>query len=51
MFSSFAVEDMCYKTDLECNANARCINLNGSAVCKCNHGLHGDGTNCTFITF
>ena len=30
-----------------CDANATCLNINGSFICTCNDHFSGDGFNCT----
>ena len=43
---SFSDIDECAEGISTCDADAECVNTNGSYNCSCNPGYYGDGTNC-----
>lgn len=38
--------DECFEKTNNCDQDASCSNLDGSFLCKCNLGYHGNGTDC-----
>lgn len=43
--------DECAAGTSSCDANAECINNNGSYTCSCKPGYHVDGKNCEGQSF
>ena len=39
--------DECVNESYSCNPNAICLNTALNYICVCNHGLTGNGFNCT----
>ena len=45
-FAVFADIDECAEGIVECHANAQCVNVPGTAECRCREGYTGDGRSC-----